>query len=263
MSWDWFYIFVIVSAIFFAGGAAAALFGKSKSSSDTAQWLTLGGMAVLVSFVTAMWISLGRPPMRTMGETRLWYSLFVVVAGLVTYRRWHFRWIMLFTGILATVFNIVNIAKPELHDQSLMPALQSFWFIPHVTIYMFAYGILGCAFVLAVAGLYNSKTDYLPSIDTLVYIGTALMTVGMLMGAVWAKKAWGDYWTWDAKETWAAATWFSYLVYIHLRLAAPKRKKCLYIVVVVSFAMLQMCWYGYRYLPASQSSMHIYNTIIQ
>lgn len=259
MTWERFYIFVIFSTTLFLGGAVLALIKRTRSS--VAQWLTFGGIAVLSAFIVAMWVSLGRPPMRTMGETRLWYSLFVAVAGLITYRRWHFRWLLLFTGTLATVFNIINIAKPELHDITLMPALQSFWFIPHVTIYMFAYGILGCAFILAVAGLVCRKNDYMSSIDNLVYIGVALMTLGMLMGAIWAKQAWGDFWTWDAKETWAAATWMSYLVYIHLRLSSRKNGFLPYVIVIVSFILLQMCWYGYRYLPASQASMHIYNSI--
>ena len=47
------------------------------------------------------------------------------------------------------------------------------------------------------------------------------MTLGMLTGAIWAKEAWGHYWAWDPKETWAAATWFSYLTYIHFRLGKP------------------------------------------
>ena len=57
--------------------------------------------------------------------------------------------------------------------------------------------------------------------DNLTYVGLAFMTLGMLTGAIWAKEAWGHYWAWDPKETWAAATWFSYLVYIHFRLGRP------------------------------------------
>lgn len=257
MSWDIFYVFVVVSALLMLSGATVALLKHGKS--NVAQWLTMAGIAVLLSFIVGLWMSLGRPPMRTMGETRLWYSLFVVIAGLFTYSIWHFRWIMMFTTILANVFNIINILNPDLHDQTLMPALQSFWFIPHVSVYMFAYGILGCAFLLALEGLVNRRGNYLPSIDNLVYLGFAMMTLGILMGAVWAKQAWGNYWTWDAKEVWAAVTWFAYLLYIHLRFVNPKAKTLLYIIVIISFVMLQMCWYGYRYLPASQTSMHIYN----
>ena len=55
--------------------------------------------------------------------------------------------------------------------------------------------------------------------DNLVYVGMAFLTIGMLFGALWAKEAWGHYWNWDPKETWAAATWLGYLIYIHYRLA--------------------------------------------
>lgn len=262
MTWDFFYIYAIIASLLLLTGGVTALL-RTKRATLVAQCLTLGGVLIISAFIAVLWISLGRPPMRTMGETRLWYSLFVAIAGLITYRHWKYKWMLLFTGILATVFNIINIAKPELHDQSLMPALQSFWFIPHVTVYMFAYGILACSFILAIVGLVYKTNNYMKSIDNLVYIGTALLTIGMLMGAVWAKQAWGNFWTWDAKETWAAVTWFSYLMYIHLRLAGTHSKVLLYLMIIFSFLMLQMCWYGYQYLPSSQTSMHIYNSINQ
>ncbi len=88
-----------------------------------------------------------------------------------------------------------------------MPALQSPWFVPHVTVYMFSYSVLGCAFIMACAGLAKHRADYLEATDKLVYTGLAFLTVGMLTGAIWAKAAWGHYWSWDPKETWAAVTW--------------------------------------------------------
>ena len=54
--------------------------------------------------------------------------------------------------------------------------------------------------------------------DNLVNVGLAFMTLGMLFGALWAKEAWGHYWSWDPKETWAAATWLGYLCYIHFQI---------------------------------------------
>ena len=96
--------------------------------------------------------------------------------------------------------------KPEIHDQSLMPALQSVWFIPHVTVYMFSYSVLGCAFIIALTGLFRHKEEYLHTADNLVYAGVAFLSIGMLLGSLWAKEAWGNYWSWDPKETWAAIT---------------------------------------------------------
>ena len=81
----------------------------------------------------------------------------------------------------------------------------------------------------------------------------------MVMGALWAKQAWGDYWTWDPKETWAAATWIGYLLYLHLRAARPKERNAAFALIVFSFLLLQMCWYGINYLPAAQGvSIHTY-----
>ena len=70
-----------------------------------------------------------------------------------------------------------------------MPALQSPWFVPHVTVYMFSYSVLGCAFILACMGLYKHRENYLEAADKLVYAGLAFLTVGMLTGAIWAKAA--------------------------------------------------------------------------
>ena len=95
--------------------------------------------------------------------------------------------------------------------------------------------------------------------DNLVYVGTAFITIGMLLGAIWAKEAWGHYWSWDPKETWAAATWISYLIYIHIRLRKGVSNRIAMIVVVVSFIILQMCWWGLNYLPSAQQSIHVYS----
>lgn len=164
-----------------------------------------------------------------------------------------------FSTVVATVFALINILKPEIHDQTLMPALQSPWFIPHVTVYMFSYSVLGCAFILACMGLIKRRADYLEATDKLVYTGLAFLTVGMLTGSIWAKAAWGHYWNWDPKETWAAATWAGYLLYVHLRLFRKNASRPLYWILIVSFLALQMCWYGVNYLPAARQSVHMYS----
>ena len=96
--------------------------------------------------------------------------------------------------------------------------------------------------------------------DDLVTANYALLTLGMLMGALWAKEAWGHYWSWDPKETWAAITWLSYLVYIHYRHAAPARPKAALCIVVVTFCLLQMSWWGINSLPSARgASIHTYS----
>lgn len=260
MIWDYFIIFAVVAIVCWATGAVFAW----KSKTSTAYAATAIGVCVLLAFVIGLWIQLERPPMRTMGETRLWYSLFLPVAGLLIYSRFHYKWVLSFSTVMAVVFVCINVFKPEIHSKTLMPALQSPWFAPHVIVYMMAYAMLGAAAVMAVYLLYkkkagNSLTE-MPACDSLVYVGYTFLTLGMLMGALWAKEAWGHYWAWDPKETWAAVTWMAYLGYVHLRLGAPTKHKSALWALIVCFVLLQMCWWGINYLPSAQgSSVHTYS----
>ena len=257
ITWNNFDWFALLSIALWGSGAAFALFSKERN-----RWailLTLMGTLVFAVFIAGFWIYLQRPPLRTMGETRLWYSFFMGISGLLTYIRWKYPWIQSFSTVVGAVFALINILKPEIHDQSLMPALQSPWFIPHVTIYMFSYSVLGCAFILSCMGLFKHRSNYLEAADKLIYTGLAFLTVGMLTGAIWAKAAWGHYWSWDPKETWAAVTWTGYLLYVHLRLFRKASPRMLYWIVIASFLALQMCWYGVNYLPAARQSVHSYS----
>lgn len=262
MTWDHFIFFAIPSVLLWTVASAWALRRPKKTLPAL---FTVLGLGVFFSFILGMWISLERPPLRTMGETRLWYSFFLPVAGLITYQRWGYKWILSFSTILSTVFIVVNIAKPDIHNKVLMPALQSPWFAPHVIIYMFSYAILGAVTLIALYYLFREeklqdKERIMDMTDNLVYVGVAFVTMGMLMGAIWAKEAWGHYWSWDPKETWAAATWLGYLVYIHYRLLKTSKNKTSMTILLLAFMLLQVCWYGINYLPsARERSVHTYS----
>ena len=162
-------------------------------------------------------------------------------------------------SILALVFVVIVLFKNSMQSKTLVPALQSPWFAPHVVVYMFAYTALGLATLMALWQLFRKTPASLATIDRLVSFGLAFMTVGMLFGALWAKEAWGHYWSWDPKETWAAITWFSYLVFIHYRRLPSHRPRLALCLLLVCFALLQMCWWGINYLPSAQAtSIHTY-----
>lgn len=257
LTWDEFIGFALSATLIWVGGAFAAF--RSTEFSKKAFALTCTGLCIYAAFIICFWISLQRPPLRTQGETRLWYSFFLMLCGLLTYRRWHYRWILPLSTLLTLVFVIMNLMNPEQHDRSLMPALQSYWFVPHVTVYIFAYAVFGCAFLLALAGVIKHTGRYQPTIDRLTCIGLAFLTFGMLSGALWAKEAWGYFWSWDPKETWAAVTWSIYLLYLHLRLyGKPRHQKWNVLLLATGFLCMQMCWYGVNYLPSAQNSMHVY-----
>ena len=173
-------------------------------------------------------------------------------------------------AVFAIVFFCIHHFMPILHSKTLVPALQSPWFVPHIIAYMIAYTLMGVAMLAALWLMVrqrNSNTSAatvspisLNTLDTLIYIGIAFITIGMLFGALWAKEAWGHYWSWDPKETWAAITWFSYLVFIHYR-RLPQHNRCVALwMIIVCFALLQMCWWGINFLPSAQaSSVHVYS----
>ena len=256
-------IYFALPAVFCWGMGAMAAYRPGKSL-QVVLW-TVAGLAIFMAFIVGMWVSLERPPLRTMGETRLWYSFFLPVAGIITYIRWRYKWILSFSTVMSLVFICINLFKPEIHNKTLMPALQSPWFAPHVIVYMFAYAMLGAGAVVAVYLLVRSRKRAIePGVmnlcDNLVYVGTAFLTIGMLFGALWAKEAWGHYWSWDPKETWAAATWLGNLLYIHFRFQKNKQYRSALGILVFAFILLQVCWFGVNYLPSAQgNSVHVYN----
>ncbi|MDL2231336.1 cytochrome c biogenesis protein CcsA [Porphyromonadaceae bacterium OttesenSCG-928-L07] len=260
MNWDTFIGFALPSvALWFAAGITVY-----KSKRILTDILMISGIALFTTFMVGFWFHIERPPMRTMGETRLWYSFFLSVVGYLAYRRWKYPWLLSFSALVASVFVFVNLLKPEIHSKNLMPALQSIWFVPHVTSYILSYAMLGAAtigaFVLLRKIQQNGTADgnIFSFIDNIVYIGFGFLVLGMLMGAVWAKEAWGHYWAWDPKETWAFVTSMSYLAYIHIRLHGKKHEKLSLWMLPVAFILLMITWIGVSYLPSAQGSIHVY-----
>lgn len=259
MSWDLFIWFALSAAVCWIIGAVFAWKGR--------HWLVTGftilGLLVYAAFIVGMWLSLERPPLRTQGETRLWYSFFLPLVGIVVYGRWRYKWILSFTTVLSLVFICVNLFKPEIHNKTLMPALMSPWFAPHVIVYMLSYAILGAATVMAIYLLFfhrNKTTDAeMAMTDNLVYVGLSFLTFGMLFGSLWAKEVWGTYWGWDPKETWAAITWLCYVLYILFRKARPREYRTALWLLIFAYLCLQMCWWGINYLQSARAtSVHVY-----
>ena len=181
--------------------------------------------------------------------------------GGVRQARKHPKMALLLFVLVAVCFFCVHHFMPILHSDTLVPALQSPWFRPHIIAYMTAYTLMASAAVIALVLILRRRmpADTHPQ-ATIVFIGLSLITIGMLFGALWAKEAWGHYWEWDPKETWAAITWFAYLIYIHYRKIPTHRPRLALWMLLISFVLLQMCWWGIKFLPSAQgASVHIYN----
>jgi ABC-type transport system involved in cytochrome c biogenesis permease subunit len=233
--------------------------GIVKKSNKIILFSGILGNLIIAIFILSYWNYIERPPFRTLAETRLWYSFFLALIGNLIFIKWKLKWFPIYTFAMASLFILINIYNPETYNKSLMPALQSVWFIPHVIVYMIAYAFLTVSFIVAVRGILkpNEIDKYTALADNIVYIGFGFLTLGLLFGALWAKKAWGHYWTWDPKETWAFITWCAYLIYIHFKPKLKSDKYSLYILIF-AFVLLITCWFGVQFLASAQNSVHIY-----
>ncbi len=259
MTWSNFIWFALPSIILWLLSGSIIYF--KRGGERLANICTVLGIVIFASFIVSFWLHIERPPMRTMGETRLWYSLFLSGVGYIAYKRWKFPWILSFSSVVASVFVIINLLKPEIHSKTLMPALQSKWFIPHVTSYILSYAMFGAATIGAIIELAKRRLskNIFNFLDNMIYVGYGFLMLGLLMGALWAKDAWGHYWSWDPKETWAFITSAAYLAYIHLRLKnKPKHNRVALWFIIIAFILLMITWLGVSYLPSAQESVHVY-----
>ena len=98
----------------------------------------------------------------------------------------------------------------------------------------------------------NKKLDLIENFDNISYrlvgIGFAFLTIGILSGAVWANEAWGSYWSWDPKETWALITWIIFAIYLHVRLVKGWRGEKPAQIAGFGFVVLWICYLGVNLL---------------
>lgn len=153
----------------------------------------------------------------------------------------------------------------------LVPALQSYWINIHPLILMGSYGALANAFGVSCAYLIEQRelksrkprelTWQMPSLEILdelsyrvIFLALPVLTVGIVMGGIWAWGAWGRFWGWDAKETWSLITWMIYVVYLHLRLARKWSGRRAVWVNFCGFASVLFTFFGVNFL----SQLHGY-----
>lgn len=126
-----------------------------------------------------------------------------------------------------------TLAREAHTIQPLVPALQSYWMKIHVPANFIGYGafslaaMVGAAYLLVNRGILASRLPSQEVLDDVMYksiaIGFAFFTIATILGAMWAAEAWGGYWSWDPKETWALIVWLNYAAWLHLRMVKGLR----------------------------------------
>ena len=194
------------------------------------------GFGVVVCAFLYRWVDVGHVPLQNLFEVFL-------VLGMVWPLSVFCRRVLGVAGESADMVLAVVVLFPagfvfSAAPQHLPPALQSSFFVPHVGAYMAAYIILAKAALQAAARLGARPAARLlgrrePSVAVLAgyeqgayrmsLLGFPLLTLGLLLGSIWGKYAWGDFWNWDPKELWSLVSWLMFLVYFHVRHLVGRR----------------------------------------
>jgi ABC-type transport system involved in cytochrome c biogenesis permease subunit len=211
---------LIMAAMAAYAASAAALLCRRRGLGTA---LFVSGFALALSAFVVRWYEVAHIPMQNLFEVFLALGMLACPIAVFSRR---------FLGVggeagdaivgFAVLFPAAFVFKAE--PQRLPPALQSWLFAPHVAAYMLAYMILAKAGVQAMAQLFRKTGpagDDLVPYETATYrmvrLGFPLLTLGLILGAVWGKIAWGDYWGWDPKELWSLVSWLVYVAYLHVR----------------------------------------------
>jgi cytochrome c-type biogenesis protein CcsB len=169
---------------------------------------------------------------------------------------------IVFGGTVVSVILLSVASSPAVPKEALppIPALRSYWLVLHVTFSFIGEAFFAFAFAASIYYLIVQDKDRRRAIDRTIYtsigIGYPIFTAGALIfGAVWAQYAWGRYWSWDPKETWALVTWMVYTGYLHTRFVKKLRGKATAVISIIGFACTMFTFFGVNYLL---SGLHSY-----
>ena len=217
----------------------------------TGHLLYMLGFATAVCSFAYRWYHVRHIPMQNLFEVFLCLGVIIYPVSLFCNRvlRVESGSADMFIGTIVLVpAGFIFSAEPL----QLPPALQSWLFAPHVTVYMLSYVFMAEATFQAIAqfsgkNLNNGEKLLDPELSTyrMVCAGFPLLTLGLILGSYWGQFAWGDYWGWDPKELWSLASWLVYVGYFHFLGMFGRRYPRInstWVIVGMVFIIITLLW---------------------
>jgi cytochrome c-type biogenesis protein CcsB len=267
-------LFFLATAVFWFG-----LLRRSETADAMATGLTWSAAAAAGTWFFVRWYEgyligadIGHVPVSNLYEVFVLFCLITALLYLYYQQRFNTRRMGAFVLLVisaAVGFILWYTFDRQAHEiQPLIPALQSWWMKIHVPANFIGYGSFSLAAMLGVAQILSSKgvlTERLPSYDTLgevmykaIAVGFLFFTIATILGAAWAADAWGGYWSWDPKETWALIVWLNYAAWLHVRLVKGWRGNVLAWWAAIGLLVTTFAFLGVNMFL---SGLHSYGTL--
>ncbi|MGO4382470.1 c-type cytochrome biogenesis protein CcsB [Pseudoduganella sp. RAF53_2] len=268
----WMSTMFFLSTLFYLGSLVLhSPFGGSLGSKFCWVAVVLGLTGMLERWYESYLIGtdVGHIPISNLYEVFILFSL--ITALFYLYYEQHYQTRQLGPFVLLVISAAVSfllwytVTRGAGDIQPLVPALQSWWMKIHVPANFIGYGTFALSAMVASAYLLKSHgyfVDRLPSLillDDVMYkaisVGFAFLTIATILGALWAAEAWGGYWSWDPKETWALIVWLNYAAWLHMRLMSGLRGR-----VAAWWAILGLAFTTFAFLGVNLflSGLHSY-----
>ena len=220
--------------------------------------ILLGVSFLTLTFGLALrWIISGNIPMSNGYESMLTVAWFVMLISILMQLR--IRIVIVFGFLISGFFLLVShINQMDPAIGQMMPVLNSPLLSIHVSIIMMSYALLSLTFICGIMGIcLRSHGEELQALSRIfLYPALTTMGFGIFIGAIWANVSWGNYWSWDSKETWALITFMIYAVVVHTQSLPIFRKPLVYhIYITLAFLSIAMTYFGVNYFL---TGMHSY-----
>ena len=258
-----------------------------KQSSLTVKILTILVNLLIFFQLLSGWSISGHFPISNLYESLYFLAWGITMGQLLIEREYQspiIPSIAIPIELLTVAFACFVLPEDLKLSSNLVPALRSSWLVMHVSVVMLSYAALIIGSLLSVSVLFINKNKPLQirssstgiggfkvfnnyplndlvepiefshseELDTLSYrsilIGFVLLTLGLISGAVWANEAWGTWWSWDPKETWAFISWLFYAAYLHIRISKGWQGRRPALLASTGFLVVLVCYLGVNFL---------------
>ena len=210
------------------------LIGLKEREEKISRWIVGGSALLLLAGFIYRSIRIDFFALTNTYESLVFFSFCIaaIIVALGFMRRINAPKILLFGATFVSIVMLALASSPLAPDtiRPPVPALQSHWLVLHVSLSFIGEAFFVLAFVASIIFLVSKSKERRIKLDRLTYtaiaVGYPVFTAGALIfGAVWASYAWGSFWSWDPKETWALITWLAYTGYLHARFVFTGKSK--------------------------------------